>query len=311
MKRIYFVLLLWCQWLIWAACDDTSYYNSREARADLEAAQAQYRVDPLQVNDSALRQAADFFELHAMDEELVRVLLLEAAVRKERAQVDEARQRLLYAASVAEGGGDEALKADVYAALQALFPADTSLVRLALQTQQQYVERRMERDAAWSFDNVVNFLAVLLMFVGIYLTHQRLQIKMQNARITALRLELQSRDNTEQEGLAHLREDEAVMMFRTAFADRHTVTPADWAALHDAYTRHYPKFERRLKDLHSLSEVEWQVCMLLRLDFPLADIATFTLRTPAAISTVRSRLYSKFFLTKGSASDWDKFIQTL
>lgn len=311
MKTLRHLILLCLLALVSAACSDASYYNSHDARADLESALEQYRQDSASVCDSALHQAELFFAQHDMDDELIQLLLLEANIYNNHARIAESRQRLLYAASIAEDNGSDTLKVEVYGHLQTLFPSDTSMIRLAIQTQQQCLAQRQQRDTGYQLSDIFHFLLLALMLIGIYISHQSLQIRMQNAKITALRLELQNRDNSEHVGLSHLREDEAVLRFRTAIAERHAITPADWAALHEAFTHHYPKFEQRLKELHSLSEVEWQVCMLLRLDVPLSDIATFTLRSPAAISTVRSRLYAKFFLTKGSASDWDQFIQTL
>lgn len=311
MKHLLSLTLWFCLFLGSVSCSETSYYNSADARADLEAALSRYHEGKSIDYDNNLRQTADFFDQHDMDEELITLLLLEANIYNDCARKDDSRQRLLYAASIAERNGNDSLKTQVYAELQALFPSDTSMLRLAIQTQQHCLSHRLQRDQGYQLSDLFHWLILVLLLLGIYISHQSLQIRMQNAKITALRLELQNRDNTEQEGLSHLREDAAVLRFRTAFAERHTITPADWAALHEAYTHHYPKFEQRLRELHSLSEVEWQVCMLLRLGFPLSDIATFTLRTQATISTVRSRLYSKFFLTKGSATDWDNFILSL
>jgi hypothetical protein len=51
--------------------------------------------------------------------------------------------------------------------------------------------------------------------------------------------------------------------------------------------------------------------MLLKAGFEPVRIATLTLRSKAAISTVRSRLYEKTFGKKASAKDWDEVIRTL
>ena len=311
MKPSFYLVFICTLLLTLVSCSEASHYNSQDARADLEAALTRYSQDPAAVSDSTLLQAETFFAQHDMDDELVRLLLLKAKIHHGRARTIDSRQQLLYAASIAEDNGSEDLKSEVYAQLLAMFPADTSMLRMAIQTQQRYMASRLQRDEHLQLGDIYHYLLLALLLIGLYMTHQSLKIRMQNAKITALRLELQNRDYTEYEGLSRLREDAAVMRFRTAFADRHTTTAADWAALHDAYTRLYPKFERRLREVHPLSAVEWQVCMLLRLDFSLSDIATFTLRSPATISTVRSRLYTKFFMAKGSASDWDQFIQTL
>lgn len=312
MKSLRYIFILYSLLIAAVSCSDGAYYNSDDARADLLAAEAQYQAGtPMGCDTAALRRASNFFVQHDMDRELVQLLLLKARYYHDNNLNDECRSQLLYAASVAEGNGSESLKAQVYRSMHEIIPADTCLLRQALQRQQQYLANRSQRDSGHQLQNILHWTMLLLVFIAAYISYQSLRIRMQNAKITALRLELQNRDVTEHEGISHLLTDAAVLRFRTAFAERYTVTMADWAALHQAFTRHYPKFEQRLKQLHPLSEIEWQVCMLLRLDFPPTDIATFTLRSQATISTIRSRLYSKFFMTKGSPSDWDSFIHKL
>lgn len=305
------LLLLCCQLLALVSCADASYYNSVDARAVLESAEARCAAgDPL-VCDAAWPQAEDFFAQRGMDDELVRLLRIDARACSDNGRAEDCLQKLLHAASVAEANGSEAMRAEVYADMQALATADTAVIRQTIQMQQRELSHCLRQGGGFGLGDVIQILLLALTLILIYITHQRLRIRRQNSRITALRLELQNRDHTELDGLSHLRADAAVMRFRTAIADRHDITPADWAALHEAYSRHYPQLERRLRELHSLSEVEWQVCMLLRLDFTPSDIAAFTLRSQATVSTIRSRLYAKFFMTKGSAADWDNFIQKL
>lgn len=85
----------------------------------------------------------------------------------------------------------------------------------------------------------------------------------------------------------------------------------DWQMLADAVNQAYPQFSSRLFSLCSLSSHEYHVCLLLKAGFEPVRIATLTLRSKAAVSTVRSRLYEKAFGKKGSAKDWDEVILTL
>ena len=85
----------------------------------------------------------------------------------------------------------------------------------------------------------------------------------------------------------------------------------DWQMLADAVNQAYPQFSSRLFSLCSLSSHEYHVCLLLKAGFEPVRIATLTLRSKAAVSTVRSRLYEKAFGKKGSAKDWDEVIKTL
>jgi hypothetical protein len=60
-----------------------------------------------------------------------------------------------------------------------------------------------------------------------------------------------------------------------------------------------------------MSELEYQVCLLVKLRVPPKDIATVLARDTSTISTVRSRLYKKVFGRKGGAKEWDDFILSI
>lgn len=85
----------------------------------------------------------------------------------------------------------------------------------------------------------------------------------------------------------------------------------DWSEVAHQVRRIYPNFRSRLYDLCRLSDIEFRVCLLIKLHVAPADIATALCREKSTVSTVRSRLYAKVFGRKGSSRDWDDFIETL
>lgn len=306
-----FKIILVCWILALTSCSEQEPYTSCDARRDLQQARISVEQQNQQLDDATLSKAKLFFRQHAMDAELNDALLLEAQSYQARGQRDMAFDRLLQALTSIEGRGNDTLALKVYTLMEQFQLADTSNVRRAIQ---------MERDSETSItdaqqqgrqSNLFHIIMLGVILLAIYVSYQRIQIRLQRAKITALRFELQQRNRDEQEGLTLLREHPAVSRFRNAFSERRDITADDWVSLHNAYSHLYPQLERRLKEIHTLSELEWHVCMLLRLDFSPTDIASFTSRSQAAVSTIRSRLYGKFFMIKGSASDWDKFIQSL
>jgi hypothetical protein len=60
-----------------------------------------------------------------------------------------------------------------------------------------------------------------------------------------------------------------------------------------------------------MSELEYQVCLLIKLRIAPSDIADVLARDASTISTVRSRLYNKVFGQKGGAREWDSFIMSI
>ena len=85
----------------------------------------------------------------------------------------------------------------------------------------------------------------------------------------------------------------------------------DWTNLSKAIDEVYDGFTGRLMHLCHPSTHELHVSLLLKAGFEPVRIASLTLRSKAAISTVRSRLYEKTFGKKASAKDWDEVIRTL
>ncbi len=85
----------------------------------------------------------------------------------------------------------------------------------------------------------------------------------------------------------------------------------DWQQIEECFKSVYPRFNTTLLTLCNMSDVELQVCQLLKLGVSPSEIATVLCRDKSSISSIRSRLYKKVFGTKGSSKDWDEFVQTL
>lgn len=85
----------------------------------------------------------------------------------------------------------------------------------------------------------------------------------------------------------------------------------DWLSIEGQIRKVYPGFSSQLRNLHAMSELEYQVCLLIKLRIAPSDIAIVLARDASTISTVRSRLYKKVFNQKGSTKDWDDFILSI
>lgn len=90
-----------------------------------------------------------------------------------------------------------------------------------------------------------------------------------------------------------------------------TLKKADWDEMSAQLKEAFPKFESRLSSLCKMSDVEMQVCMLLKLRFSPSEIATVIVKDASTISSIRGRLYQKVFGKKGGAKDWDEFLKGL
>ena len=88
------------------------------------------------------------------------------------------------------------------------------------------------------------------------------------------------------------------------------LSTSDWQAMEESLRPVYPDFATTLRSFR-LSDVEYQVSLLLKLRIPLKDISTVMCKDATTISSIRSRLYQKVFQKKGGSRDWDDFIATL
>ena len=66
-----------------------------------------------------------------------------------------------------------------------------------------------------------------------------------------------------------------------------------------------------LYQIHHLSKIEYQVCMLIKIHATPTEMAAVLKREPSTISSLRGRLYHKVFDKKGGAKEWDEFILSL
>ena len=82
----------------------------------------------------------------------------------------------------------------------------------------------------------------------------------------------------------------------------------EWQQVEKHLRTIYPGFTSQLRSLYSMSELEYQTCLLIKLRIVPKDIAAVLARDISTISTVRSRLYKKVFGRKGGAKEWDDFI---
>ena len=73
----------------------------------------------------------------------------------------------------------------------------------------------------------------------------------------------------------------------------------------------YPGFTSQLRSLYPMSELEYHVCLLIKLHIAPTDIAAVLARDVSTISTMRNRLYKKVFGRKGGAKEWDEFILSI
>lgn len=96
-----------------------------------------------------------------------------------------------------------------------------------------------------------------------------------------------------------------------ATAKIYKLSVQDWEELKNAINITYPHFDERLRELCTINEQDFKMCLLLKIGIRPIDIAGFTNRSKEAITSARRRLYNKAFDAKGTPQDWDEIIKSL
>ena len=118
---------------------------------------------------------------------------------------------------------------------------------------------------------------------------------------------------------AKLREDaanaietaEIVARFHKTLSNDSNPSNNDWEQLDKYINQQFPGFKNVLYKLAKLSEIEYQVCLLLKAKFTPTEITKLVNLSKSGLGNARKRLFVKAFKTDGTASDWDKFIISL
>jgi len=85
----------------------------------------------------------------------------------------------------------------------------------------------------------------------------------------------------------------------------------EWRRLEKVINERVENFKQRIEAICRLSEQEYRVCMLLKMEIEPSAIADITNRTRGAISLTRRRLYERAFGQKSGPDAWDRFILSL
>lgn len=172
-------------------------------------------------------------------------------------------------------------------------------------------ERQQESYIQW----LITVIAlVIIIAVTNYIVYQRRRQQMQ--------LQLQQIQEVQEQRPASVRQ--AIESVETAYfaSDEYQtlqrgitkglrLKEEDWQNIENQIRKVYPGFSSQLRNLHPMSELEYQVCLLIKLRIAPSDIATVLARDASTISTVRSRLYKKVFGHKGGTKEWDEFILSI
>lgn len=184
-----------------------------------------------------------------------------------------------------------------------------------------YAERRLEETNHTLIYSLIAVVFVIIAVVGFaYMMHRdKKRVEQDKKRLEQALSQLEQERQTIPEPVReamHSVEDEFqnspfYIDLHKRLAAGNLLTDNDWTIIEERLRSVYPHFSSTLLSLISMSEMEYRVCLLLKLNATPTEIANVLCRDRSSISTTRSRLYLKVFGKKGSSRDWDDFVRTL
>ena len=86
----------------------------------------------------------------------------------------------------------------------------------------------------------------------------------------------------------------------------------DWKELKSFIEREIPGFREKLQtDAHQLTDMEYDVCLLIKMQVSSSDIARLKQCTPSYVTQIRKRVFKSLFLKSGRADELDEYIMSL
>ena len=163
---------------------------------------------------------------------------------------------------------------------------------------------------------VTIFSLVFLLLIGIVFWQKQKRkeqtILLQQEKLKRLREEIKAAQLIRKSSQADLQQTE--IWKKLHYIDKNEtikMTDTDWLELTKTVEETYPHFVQRLNELCPLSQKELQVCLLIKINVSLTQIADIVCSSKQGISSLRQRLYKKFTGKKGKPKDCDNFIRNL
>lgn len=89
------------------------------------------------------------------------------------------------------------------------------------------------------------------------------------------------------------------------------ISEKDWVSMEKELGELFREFKSTLYEAHRLTNLEYRICWLVKMDFKNIEISILVSRAPNAVSLSRKRLYSKITGKEGTASDFDALIKDI
>ena len=195
------------------------------------------------------------------------------------------------------------------------------------------LQEKSRRWQFWTWISLASCIALVLAFFLFYVYFKKRSAE-ESARSLALEIALgETREKTGWEPLrTHPRDKKAALteieknhhqsiasgryyevrgLFDKHIDEETNVSENEWKTLEKYIGEAYPQLVAELKKRVKMNEAEKQVCWLMKMRFTPSQIAFLLNKTPQTITSIRARLYSKIFKTKGTSKQFDDYFESI
>ena len=157
-------------------------------------------------------------------------------------------------------------------------------------------EQAKERTIVWISISIATFLLIVVAFV-LYKRKNATSVSTDKTQPPLTKRQFYDKDISE--------------MLTTHLYNNKVLKTADWKLIEERLLRTFPTFRDSLYSLYSLSETEYHICMLIKLEVSPSNMAKLMATGTSTISQSRLRMQQKVFNGQGTAKDWDNYVFSL
>lgn len=175
-------------------------------------------------------------------------------------------------------------------------------------------ERKLENTID-KYRDVVVLLGIIVLLIVIYSIEMTKRKRHAEQNLLAIKEELEQCPALVKAAIKQVEsnffESDYYQTIRPRIAAGENMSDDDWCEMEQQINAVYTGFSRKLRSLYDFSDVEFQVCLLIKLGVSNNSIAAVVNRAPNSVSSIRGRLYKKILGENGGAKEWDDFVLSL
>lgn len=158
--------------------------------------------------------------------------------------------------------------------------------------------------------------ATIVLFVSLfsYFRYRRLQMRLRLEHVQHLlkkHLEKEDRQEQQKRMEKEIQDSDVMKRMLNLVENGKPLKDADIVDIEELLNQAAPNFLPLLKQLGEMTPLEYQVCLLIKMNLSPIQIASLIPRDKSSISAIRRRLYKKITGQEGSPADWDNIIHSL